>query len=89
VEVVLSDFGEKWVWEWGGDEGGNMAMELEGWVTQCRSLGIPIPPTADLAWRRSMPMKGSVLVATYHNELSPRFNLGNVPDIESTALSDI
>jgi len=49
VEVVLSDFGEKWVWEWRGDEGGNMAMELEGWVTQCRSLDIPIPPTADLA----------------------------------------
>jgi hypothetical protein len=47
VKVVLSDFGEKLVG--GGDEGENMAMGLEGWVTQCRSLDIPIPSTADLA----------------------------------------
>jgi hypothetical protein len=33
----------------GGGEGENMARDLEGWVTQCRSLDIPIPPPADLA----------------------------------------
>jgi hypothetical protein len=37
-----------------------MVMELEGWVPQCRSLDVPILPTADLARRRSLPMKGSM-----------------------------
>jgi hypothetical protein len=54
-----------------------MARDLEGWVTECRSVDIPIPPTANLSLEDAGPANEgkSVHMSTQYNELFPSFHL--------------